>query len=111
MAYSEVLAGRVTEALRKVEKVQTRKMMGGLCFMVDGKMALAILGEDLMVRLDPGIRAQALKRKGCREKGLKGRPMKSFVFVEPAGTRTEKDLLGWVDLALEFNPRARSSKK
>lgn len=111
MAYDEILAGRVTEALRKVKKVQNRKMMGGLCFMVDDKMALAILGDDLMVRLDPGIRAQALKKKGCREKGLQGRPMKSFVFVEPAGTRTEKDLLGWVGLALEFNPRAKSSKK
>ncbi len=30
MAYSEILAGRVTEALRKVKKVRTRKMMGGL---------------------------------------------------------------------------------
>lgn len=111
MAYSGILAARVAEALRKVEKVETKKMMGGLCFMVDDKMALGISGEDLMVRLDPEIRARALKRKGCREMDFAGRPMKAFVFVGPEGTRTDKDLLGWVDLALEFNPRAKSSKK
>lgn len=111
MAYDETLAGRVEEALRKVKKVAAKKMMGGLCFMVDDKMALGILGEDLMVRLDPEIREKALKKKGCREMDFTGRPMKAFVFVGPQGTKTDKDLLGWVDLALEFNPRAKSSKR
>jgi TfoX/Sxy family transcriptional regulator of competence genes len=111
MAYSEILAGRVGEALRKVKKVETKKMMGGLCFMVNDKMALGILAEDLMVRLDPEIRGKALKKKGCREMDFTGRPMKAFVFVGPQGTKTDKDLQGWVDLALEYNPRAKSSKK
>lgn len=111
MAYDEILAGRVADALRKVKKVDSKKMMGGLCFMVDDKMALGISGDDLMVRLDPDIREKALKKKGCREMDFTGRPMKAFVFVGPQGTRTEKELLGWVDLALDFNPRAKSSKK
>lgn len=111
MAYSEILAGRVAEALRKAKRVETKPMMGTLCFMVAGKMALAVAGEDLMVRLDPALRGQALKKKGCRETGLMGRPMKAFVFVEPPGTRTDRDLQAWVDLALEFNPRAKSSRR
>lgn len=111
MAYSEILAARIGEALRKVKKVETKKMMGGLCFMVDGKMALAVLGEDLMVRLDPEVREKALKKKGAREKGLMDRPMKAFIFVGPPGTKTTRDLQGWVDLALDYNPRAKSSKK
>jgi TfoX/Sxy family transcriptional regulator of competence genes len=111
MAYSENLAGRVAEALRKVKKLETKKMMGGLCFMVDDKMALGILAEDLMVRLDPEVREKALKKKGCREMGFTGRPMKAFVFVGPEGTRTDKELREWVELALEFNPRAKSSRK
>jgi hypothetical protein len=78
--------------------------------MVDDKMALGVTGEDLMVRLDPDIRELALKKKGCREMDFTGRPMKAFVFVGPSGTRSEKDLLGWVDRALEYNPRAKSSK-
>ncbi len=37
--------------------------------------------------------------------------MKAFVFVGPNGTKTDKELQGWVDLALDYNPRAKSSKK
>jgi TfoX/Sxy family transcriptional regulator of competence genes len=111
MAYSEILAGRVEEALRKIKKVKTQKMMGGLCFMVNGKMALAVMAEDLLVRVGPEARAKALKRKDCREEGFKGRPMKAFVFVGPKGTKTDKDLRSWVDLALAYNPSAKASKE
>ncbi len=37
--------------------------------------------------------------------------MKEFVFVSPEGTGNEKDLQYWVDLALDFNKKARVSKK
>ena len=40
-----------------------------------------------------------------------GRPMKGFVFVDPDGTKSKKDLEYWVNLALEYNKRAKSSKK
>lgn len=39
-----------------------------------------------------------------------GRPMKGFVFIGPAGTKTDKDLSGWIELALDFNKRAKASK-
>ena len=39
------------------------------------------------------------------------KPMKGFVFVDPEGTRTKKDLEYWIKLALDFNKRAKSSKK
>lgn len=111
MAYDEILAGRVEDALRKVKKLETKKMMGGLCFMVDGKMALAVMAGDLLVRVGPEARDKALRKKDCREEGFRGRPMKAFVFVGPKGTRSDKDLRGWVDMALDYNPLAKSSKK
>jgi len=37
--------------------------------------------------------------------------MKGFVFVNPEGTYNEKDLNYWIDLALDFNKRAKASKK
>jgi hypothetical protein len=40
-----------------------------------------------------------------------GRPMKGFVFVEQCGMDTSGQLGGWLALALEFNPRAKASKK
>ena len=50
MGYSNILAERVRTTLRDVKKVEEKKMMGGLTFMVNGKMCLGILQDDLMAR-------------------------------------------------------------
>jgi hypothetical protein len=39
-----------------------------------------------------------------------GRPLKGFVWVNWDAIRSDSSLDGWAALALEFNPRARSSK-
>lgn len=86
-------------------------MMGGLTFMVNEKMCVGILKDDLMVRLDPVIYGTVLKKKGCREMTFTGKPMKGFVFVGPKGTGNHKDLNYWTGLALDFNKKAKASKK
>lgn len=65
MAYNEILAERVAQALGKTPKVETKKMMGGLTFMVNAKMCVGILGDDLMARIDPETHASALKKKAA----------------------------------------------
>jgi TfoX/Sxy family transcriptional regulator of competence genes len=112
MAYDEALAGRVRKvfAKRKVAFAEKR-MMGGLCFLVDDKMCVGVEKERLMVRLDPEVYEQALQRKGCAPMDFTGRPMRGFVFVNAEGFAAAADLASWLKLALEFNPRAKSSKK
>jgi TfoX/Sxy family transcriptional regulator of competence genes len=109
MAYNEILADRVRQIFGKGLKVEAKKMMGGLTYMVNGKMCVGILGDDLMARIDPDLHDQALKRKGCREMDFTGRPMKGFVFVGPAGTKSDKELAGWVGRALDYNGRAKAA--
>jgi TfoX/Sxy family transcriptional regulator of competence genes len=111
MSYSEILAERVSQGLGKSRKVETKRMMGGLVFMVNVKMCVCVMGDDLMVRIDPEARSAALQRKGCREKGLMKRPMKAFVFVGPSGTKSDKDLESWLEMALEYNKRVKPGKK
>jgi len=112
MAYDEALAGRVARLLKgKRVAHETKRMMGGLTFMVDGKMCVGIEKTRLMVRLDPEQYESALKRKGCVPMDFTGRPMRGFVFVEPAALRTDPQLTRWLDLALEYNPRAPQSRK
>ena len=64
-----------------------------------------------MVRLDPAVYEAALKRKGCRPMDFTGKPMRGFVFVSPKGTRNKKELSYWIHLALDFNKKAKASKK
>ena len=111
MAYSESLAERVREALGKRKDVAEKKMMGGLTFMVNGKMCVGVLKGDLMARIDPDVYETALKKKGCRPMDFTGKPMKGFVFVGPKGTASKKDLDYWIELALAFNKKAKPTTK
>ncbi|MCM8568647.1 TfoX/Sxy family protein [Gramella jeungdoensis] len=112
MAYDEFLADRVRRILKqKAVSFEEKQMMGGLCFMVNDKMCVGIVADQLMARIDPGIYREALKKKGCKEMNFTGRPMKGFVFVEPDGIDTEEELEYWTGLCLDFNPKAKSSKK
>lgn len=79
--------------------------------MVSGKMCVGVLQDDLMARIDPDVHDAALQQKACREMNFTGKPMKGFVLVGPEGTKTEEDLRYWLDLALDFNIRAKASKK
>ena len=110
MVYDVALAERVRELLPKT-KVEEKKMMGGLTFMVNGKMCVGVHKQDLMVRLDPKIHDLTLKRKGARTMDFTNKPMRGFIFVNLAGTKTSKNLNYWLDLALDFNKRAKASKK
>ncbi len=112
MAYSELLADRIRQLLSpKKLKVEEKKMFGGLCFMVDDKMCVGVHEERLMGRIGPDAEPEALQRKGCRKMDFTKRPMKGFVFVDPAGTDMDEDLAYWVELCLAYNPIAKSSKK
>ncbi len=111
MAYSEFLADRIRfELKRKSVAFEEKKMMGGLCFLVNKKMCIGIIKDELMARIDPGVYKNILLRDGCKEMNFTGRPMKGFVFVEPLGIDSDKDLEYWIQLCLDYNPMAKPSK-
>lgn len=111
MAYDEKLADRIRESLEDVKKVKEKVMMGGLTFMVNDKMCIGILKDEMMCRIDPELQEEALARQGCRIMDFTGRPMKGYVMVDDTGMRSKKDFDHWIQLALDFNKRAKSSKK
>jgi len=112
VAYNEYISNRLVESLnQKNVEFELKKMFGGICFMVQGKMCLGVIKDRLMVRLDPALTEAALTKKGCIPMDFTGRPMKGFVFVESEGFDLEKDLTYWVECALEYNPKAKSSQK
>ena len=102
MAYNEALANRIREAIAHERGVDEIKMMGGLCFMIGGHMALGIVGEELMIRVGPDGYERALARAHARKMDFTGRSMKGFLFVEPAGIRTKRSLASWVAPAAAF---------
>lgn len=113
MAYNEYLAERMRKVLseKRVNQIAEKKMMGGLTFMVNDKMCVGIVKDDLMVRLDPDWHEEAIKQQGCRTMDFTAKPMKGYVFVSPEGCDSEATLEFWIQKALDFNPKAKASKE
>jgi TfoX/Sxy family transcriptional regulator of competence genes len=112
MAYDEHLADRVRQIFAELHVMaEEKKMMGGLCFMVNDKMCAGVSDERLMARIDPEIYQVALTRNSAHEMDFTGRPMKGFVIVEPEGIDDDEDLRSWLQLCLDYNPLAKSSRK
>ena len=112
MAYDNYLVERIAQQLdaKKVNYYE-KKMFGGICFMVDDKMCIGVLKEDLMVRMDPEEIAAVAEEEGVRPIDFTGRPMKGYLFIAPEGVDMDADLEKWVDRCLAFNPKAKASKK
>lgn len=112
MPYNNYLSERVCQILKdKHIAFVEKKMMGGLCILVKEKMLLGIIKDKLMARVGEEAYASALMKKGAHEMDFTGKPMKGYVFVELEGLDTEEDFEYWVQLCLDFNPKAVSSKK
>ncbi|WP_428740897.1 TfoX/Sxy family protein [Tenacibaculum sp.] len=112
MGYNKVLSDRIAKFFKERGVVfYEKKMFGGLCFMVDDKMCVGVNKEEIMLRIDPIIYEESLKRKGCKEMTFTGRPMKGYVFLTEEATGLDENLYSWLTLALEYNPKAKASKK
>ena len=112
MAYDLNLADRIRTTLEgRGVKYKEKEMFGGIAFMVKDKMCVGIVKNDLMARIDPEIHATVVKKPGARTMDFSGRPMNGYIYVNPKGVDTAKDLRYWIDLCLAFNPKAKSSKK
>lgn len=109
MAYSEYLADRVRQRLTKQTDVIEKPMMGGLIFMVNGKMCVGVDTDKksqldrIMVRVGKIPYDKLLFKKGSREMDFTGSVMRGFLFIDPEGFDSEADLDFWVEKALEFN--------
>ena len=96
MSYDEGLAERLREALQSQRGISEKKMFGGLAFISRGYMFIGITGDSLMARIGPEYYEQALSRPHVRVMDFTGKPMKGYVFVDPAGFESDPDLSDWV---------------
>jgi len=111
MAYNEDLANRVREKLSILPHVSEKEMMGGLTFMYNEKMCVGIIKNELMCRIDPALHETEIEKQGCRTMDFTKKPMKGYIMIDETGMKTKKEFDYWIDLAISFNKKAKSSKK
>ncbi len=105
--YDEGLAERIRELLSERNDVTEKKMFGGVCFLVGGKMCVAITQEAFMVRVGTAAYEEALARPHARVMDFTGRPSRFAVYVDPPGYRTDAQLRAWLDRGLALALSAR----
>jgi TfoX/Sxy family transcriptional regulator of competence genes len=102
MAYDEALADRVRELVSARAEIAEIKMFGGLGFTVAGNMAVGVMNDDLIVRLDPADAERAIGEEGVREFDFTGRPMKGWIFVSADRTEENAGLAEWVEAGAAY---------
>jgi TfoX/Sxy family transcriptional regulator of competence genes len=102
MAYDDKLDARIRQVVSTWEGVSARKMFGGVCHLLRGNMVAGVWKEFLILRLGADAAAFARELPHVRPFDITGRPMKGWVMVEPAGTRTAAQLNKWLEQARTF---------
>ncbi|MBX3720498.1 MAG: TfoX/Sxy family protein [Turneriella sp.] len=113
MAYDTKLAEKIRSYLKDIPglQVEEKEMFRGITFMVHGKMCISVSNDRIMCRFDPALQADILKKKHVEPMRMKEREYKGYAYVKPEGFKAKKDLVYWLKLCLDFNERAKSSKK
>jgi TfoX/Sxy family transcriptional regulator of competence genes len=112
MAYDERTAERVRAVLSDRRDVVEKKLMGGLCFMVNGSMCCSVSASGgLLVRADAEMREQMLAEPHVQPADMRGRTMSGFVRVAPEGYRTGATLRTWLERGIAAARQAKACAK
>jgi hypothetical protein len=113
MAYDEGLAVRLRELLGERRDVFEKGMFGGLAFLIDGKMSVGIMGDDLLVRVGKARHEEALARPHARIMDFTRRPMPGWIIVASEGITEDDALADWVAWGVETatSPETKATRK
>ncbi len=113
MAYDIKLADKVRECLARFPdlKIDEKEMFSGVAFIVNDKMCVNVNRQNLMCRFDPALHDDVAERNGFLPMVMKGKELKGYCYVEPIGFTRNNDFEYWIKLCLDYNPRAKSSRK
>lgn len=103
-------AAAVRHALSHRQDVEEKWIFSGLWFLVDEKLCIWVREHEVLFRIDPALHDTALEKTGARELRRGGRPARGYVYVEVSALQRRTQLDPWIQWALEFNPRAKTSK-
>ncbi|WP_196137562.1 TfoX/Sxy family protein [Aliikangiella sp. G2MR2-5] len=102
MAYDKELAQRLDEYFAENNDAESKKMFGGLCYLIRHHMCVGIVGDSLMARVGPKAYESCLKQKHVREMDFTGKAMKGMVFVAAKGIESDAELYKWVSICESF---------
>jgi TfoX/Sxy family transcriptional regulator of competence genes len=101
MAFDQDLAASVRKALVGASAIREVKMFGGIGFMLNGNLVVAVSKRGLLVRAGKDHRGNALAQQGARSMVMQGRTMEGYIYVDPSALN-DQAVQKWLQLAVAF---------
>ncbi|GAB3923410.1 TfoX/Sxy family protein [Mucilaginibacter myungsuensis] len=112
MPYDETMVNRVREIIAdRTDKVEERAMFGGLAFLVDDKLCVAVKTDKIFARLAPEVYEAVVDKEGISLMKRGNTAMKGYVYIDFDMLQNQTQLERWVGSALDFNPLAERSAR
>jgi len=103
MAYDEDLADRIRELIAAQPGVEEKRMFGGLAFLINGNMSVAVSARGgLMVRVPPDETEKLLAREHVEPMVMAGRETRGWLRVMSDGVKTKRQLQSWVTRGVDY---------
>jgi TfoX/Sxy family transcriptional regulator of competence genes len=103
MAYDTELADRVRELVAAERGVDEKRMFGGLAFLINGNMSVAVSREGgLMVRVPRDQTDTLVSRDHVEPMVMGGREMRGWLRVSLDGVKTKRQLQSWVTRGVDY---------
>jgi len=100
--YNINIDSKISELLSRRRNIESRKMFGGICYLLRGNMFSGVYKDFLILRLGHKGAQEALRSKYVRSFDITGKPMKGWVMVDEKGFRSDDELSAWLEEALDF---------
>jgi len=97
----DIKLSEMRAAVGDLSGITEKRMMGGVCFLLNGNMLGGVNKDSFMFRVGKELEAEALSRPGSKPMIHGGRKMGGLIWVSPEDC-TDAALAGWVKLALRF---------
>lgn len=102
MPYDKEIDARIQKIVMNWENTKAKKMFGGTCHLLDGKMFCGVWKDFLILRLGEDAGKKALESRHVMPFDITGRPMKGWVMVAKDGFKNDGELEDWLKQAKEF---------
>jgi TfoX/Sxy family transcriptional regulator of competence genes len=103
MAYDTELAYRIRELVAAERGVDEKRMFGGLAFLINGNMSVAVSRQGgLMVRVPRDETDKLVSRDHVEPMVMGGREMRGWLRVSLDGVKTKRQLQSWVTRGVDY---------
>jgi TfoX/Sxy family transcriptional regulator of competence genes len=103
MAYDLALADEIRTVLDGASEITERRMFGGLSFLVNGNLAVAVLGSSgILVRVGADAADELVGTTAAARAVMGARVMAGWLEVGTDGLGTEAELSSWVRRGVDY---------